>query len=86
MQLLPYPVTANQTAEVYISHSNGPGDFYLQFSSTDDELSRLAELCEVYDGTGSGKYKIDNPQKVFLLVFFKLKPEVIKYSISQYLL
>ena len=69
MRLLPYPVTANQTAEVYISHSNGPGDFHLQFSSTEDELSRLTELCEVYDGTGSEEYKISNPQKVFFYCF-----------------
>jgi hypothetical protein len=54
-----------QTAEVYISHLDSPGEFHVQFSGTEEELERLAEkAAEVYDGPQSENYKVDNPQQV----------------------
>ena len=63
--LPPFPVTGMQTAEVYISHLVSPGDFHVQFSTTEEELERLAEkAAQLYDGPKSENYKVNNPQQV----------------------
>lgn len=63
--LSPFPIIAKQSAEVYISHLDNPGQFYVQLSSTEADLEYLAEQsAEIYDGPNSDSYRIDHPEQV----------------------